>query len=203
MKETTKAILREWIESIMIAVVLALFIRTFFVQAFRIPSGSMRDTLMEGDKIMVNKLLFGPKIPLTSFSFPSIREPRRGDIVVFVYPQDRSKDFIKRVVAVGGDTVEIQDKRLIVNGDEQTEPFKQHISPQVLSEKQSPRDNMPPITVPKGFLFVMGDNRDASHDSRFWRFVPIEDVKGKAFMIYYSAQHLPNIRWRRFFKIIR
>jgi signal peptidase I len=107
MKESTKLAIKEWVESILIAVILALFIRAFFIQAFKIPTGSMKPTLKEGDKIMVNKLIFGPKIPFTNFRFPGIKEPKRGDIIVFIYPEDRKKDFIKRLVALGGDTLEI------------------------------------------------------------------------------------------------
>ena len=117
MKQSTKHAIREWVESIVIAVILALFIRAFFIQAFKIPSGSMRPTLQEGDKIMVNKLLFGPKVPFTDYRFPGLREPERGDIIVFVYPEDTKKDFIKRLVAVGGETIEISNGNILIGGE--------------------------------------------------------------------------------------
>ncbi|MBN1871399.1 MAG: signal peptidase I [Candidatus Omnitrophica bacterium] len=192
MKETTKAILREWVESIIIAVVLALFIRTFFIQAFRIPSGSMRNTLMEGDKIMVNKLLFGPKIPFTNFTFPSIREPRRGDIVVFVYPQDRKKDFIKRIIARGGETVEISKGNILING----EPIK--YPPEVTKRYYYNRgfygQEGKAIRVPMGNYFVLGDNSDSSRDSRYWGFVPREDIIGRAMFIWWPPWRMQILK---------
>jgi len=173
---------RENIEAILIAVVIALFIRTFLVQAFKIPSGSMLETLQIGDQILVNKFIYGVKIPFTDGRvLIPFKDPQPGDIVVFKYPEDPSKDFIKRVVAVAGDTVSIVDKQLYVNGDPVVdEPYAMY------SRLPTHVDNMPPVQVPENKLFVMGDNRDNSHDSRFWGFVDLSAVKGKAFMIYWS-----------------
>ena len=197
-----RTVFQEYSEAFVVAVILAILIRAFIVQAFKIPSSSMESTLLVGDHILVNKFIYGVRIPFTHLRWPGLRSPSRGDVIVFVFPMDRSKDFIKRVVGVGGDTVEIVDKKVFVNGKEQVEPYVQHISPEIQPGSLSPRDNMAPIKVPKGYLFVMGDNRDASHDSRFWRFVPVEDVKGEAFLIYYSALRFPYIRWGRLFHVI-
>ncbi|MEX1299169.1 MAG: signal peptidase I [Desulfotignum sp.] len=185
---------RENIEAILIAVVIALFIRTFIVQAFKIPSGSMLETLQIGDHILVNKFIYGIKIPFTDGRvLIPIKKPQRGDIVVFKYPEDPSKDFIKRVVAVAGDTVSIVDKQLYVNGEPVTdEPYAMY------SRYPTHVDNMRPVKVPENKLFVMGDNRDNSHDSRFWGFVDLSAVKGKAFMIYWSWDREKfGIRWQR------
>jgi signal peptidase I len=185
---------RENIEAILIAVVIALFIRTFIVQAFKIPSGSMLETLQIGDHILVNKFIYGIKIPFTDGQILiPIKEPQRGDIVVFKYPEDPSKDFIKRVVAVAGDTVSIADKQLYVNGEPVTdEPYAMY------SRYPTHVDDMSPVKVPENKLFVMGDNRDNSHDSRFWGFVDLSSVKGKAFMIYWSWDREKfGIRWHR------
>jgi len=192
MKDTTKVILREWIESIIIAVVLALFIRTFFIQAFRIPSGSMRDTLVEGDKIMVNKLLFGPRIPFTDFRLPALREPRRGDIIVFIYPQNEKKDFIKRVIATGGETVEIDNGNIIINGRTINSP------PEVIKRYyqnggfycQEGR----PVKVPTDSFFVLGDNTESSKDSRYWGFVPRENVIGRAMFIWWPPWRMRPLK---------
>ncbi len=197
-----RTVFQEYSEAFVVAVILAILIRAFIVQAFKIPSSSMESTLLVGDHILVNKFIYGVRIPFTHLRWPRFRSPSRGDVIVFVFPMDRSKDFIKRVVGVGGDTVEIVDKKVFVNGKELVEPYVQHISPEIQPGSLSPRDNMGPIKVPKGYLFVMGDNRDASHDSRFWRFVPVEDVKGEAFLIYYSALRFPFIRWGRLFHVI-
>jgi signal peptidase I len=185
---------RENIEAILIAVVIALFIRTFIVQAFKIPSGSMLETLQIGDHILVNKFIYGIKIPFTDGKILiPLKTPERGDIVVFEYPEDPSKDFIKRVVAVAGDTVSIVDKQLYVNGEPVTdEPYAHY------SRLPTHVDNMPPLTVPENKLFVMGDNRDNSHDSRFWGFVDLSAVKGEAFMIYWSWDRDKfGVRWHR------
>jgi signal peptidase I len=185
---------RENIEAILIAVVIALFIRTFIVQAFKIPSGSMLETLQIGDQILVNKFIYGVKIPFTDGSvLIPFKNPKRGDIVVFKYPEDPSKDFIKRVVAVAGDTVAIIDKQLYVNGKPVAdEPYAMY------STLPTHADNMTPVVVPEDKLFVMGDNRDNSHDSRFWGFVDLSAVKGKAFMIYWSWDREKfGVRWDR------
>jgi len=187
-----RAIFWEYAQAILIALVLALFIRTFVVQAFKIPSGSMIKTLLIGDHILVNKLAYGVKNPVTRTVWIKSGPPERGDVIVFIYPVDRKKDFIKRVIGVPGDTVQIINKKVFVNG----KPFKeppgvQHTDPHIIPGSVQPRDNFGPVTVPDEMLFVMGDNRDQSYDSRFWGFVPLKDVKGKAFIIYWSwdAEH--------------
>jgi signal peptidase I len=198
--KSNRNIFQEYSEAFVVAVVLAIIIRALFVQAFKIPSGSMQPTLLIGDHILVNKLIYGIRIPFTDKRFPEFVQPRRGDVIVFVFPEDRTKDFIKRVVAVAGDTIEIRNKQLILNGQPVTNPHARYSSNMVYPGDMNRRDNMKPETVPPGHLFVMGDNRDESHDSRFWGFVPLEDVKGEAFLIYYSAH--PD-GWRRLFNVIR
>lgn len=185
------------------AIILAILIRALFVQAFKIPSSSMEPTLLVGDHILVNKFVYGIRIPFTDGRWPKFKEPKAGDVIVFTYPVEREKDFIKRAVAVEGDTVEIRDKRLYVNGKEQVNPHAVYRSRDVLRSDQSPRDNKGPVKVPPGHLFVMGDNRDFSHDSRWWGFVPVQDVKGEAFLIYYSTASFPVVRWGRLFNVIR
>ena len=182
-----KGALRENIEAIIIAVLLAMFIRTFIVQAFKIPSGSMKDTLLIGDHILVNKFIYGIKLPFTDgTNLLSLTDPKRRDIVVFKYPEDPDKDFIKRVVGIAGDTVEVKDKKLYVNGELQDdEPYAIHTDPRNIPGKFSARDNFGPFTVPDHSLFVMGDNRDNSHDSRFWGVVDLKAIRGKAFIIYW------------------
>ncbi|SMC83543.1 signal peptidase I Serine peptidase. MEROPS family S26A [Desulfocicer vacuolatum DSM 3385] len=195
-----KGALRENVEAILIAIVLALFIRTFVVQAFKIPSGSMKNTLLIGDHILVSKFIYGIKVPFTDgYTLIPLKDPKRGDIVVFKYPEDPDKDFIKRVVGVGGDTVEIKNKKLYVNDQLQDHhAFAIYKDPHVIPPKFSTRDNLPKITVPENSLFVMGDNRDNSHDSRFWGFVDLKAVKGKAFIIYWSWNSDEfGVRWNR------
>lgn len=159
----------------------------------------MIPTLEIGDHILVNKFLFGTKIPLTEISFFPVREPRRNDIIVFKYPEDETKDFIKRVIGLPGDIVEIMDKRVFINGKALDEPFKIHQDSAInYSRAQRNRDNYGPVTVPEGSYFVMGDNRDKSLDSRFWGMVKGEKIKGRAFLIYLSWDKEENtIRWRR------
>lgn len=201
--KSQRTIFQEYSEAFVVAIILAILIRAVFVQAFKIPSSSMEPTLLVGDHILVNKLLYGIRIPFTDERWPRISIPKRGDVIVFVYPEDRTKDFIKRVVAVGGDTVEVRNKRVFVNGKLYDNPHARNYDTRIIPETAGPRDNMASVKVPKDTLFVMGDNRDYSHDSRFWGFVPVEDVKGEAFLIYYSAQNFPSVRWDRFFKVIR
>ncbi len=197
--------LKEYGQAILVALVIALFVRTFIVQAFKIPSGSMIQTLLIGDHILVNKFIYGVKNPVTRATWIKMGDPKRGDVIVFIFPLDRSKDFIKRVIGVAGDTIKIVNKKVYVNG----KPFKdppgvQHTDPNILPAGVSPRDNMGPIRVPKGDLFVMGDNRDQSFDSRFWGFVPVKNVKGKAFIIYFSwNSQKRSVRWNRFCKLIK
>lgn len=201
-----KSSLRENIEAIIIAVIIAMFIRTFIIQAFKIPSGSMLETLQIGDHILVNKFIYGVKIPFTDGKdLVSIKDPEKGDIVVFKYPEDPSKDFIKRVIATGGDTLEIINKKLYVNdklviGEE----YAIHKSNKIYSAMVSSRDNLRKISVPENKLFVMGDNRDNSHDSRFWGFVDLKALKGKAFIIYWSWNKSQfGVRWNRIGDILR
>ena len=206
MKKQTaqKSKVREYAEAIVIAVVIAFFIRTFIVQAFKIPSGSMKPTLQIGDHILVNKFIYGVKLPLFRNTLIQVSEPKREDIVVFIYPQDRSKDFIKRVIGVAGDTVEMKDKKLFLNGKPYEDPYGTYIDHVIIPGSMQPRDNFGPITVPKGSIFVMGDNRDASLDSRFWGFVELKDVLGKAFVIYLSwDSENTTVRWSRLGHLLR
>jgi signal peptidase I len=205
-KQKKKSVLRENIEAIVIAFLIAIVIRTFAVQAFKIPSGSMLSTLQIGDHILVNKILLGTPvdIPFTNinlFRMPGIREPKRGDIVVFKYPEDPKRDFIKRVIAVGGDVVESKDKSVFVNNKKLTELYVQHVDMLVKPRIMDKRDNFGPVTVPKGMVFVMGDNRDQSYDSRFWGFVDEKQIKGKAMIIYWSWDS--DKTWVRFSRIGR
>ncbi len=191
-----KGALRENIEAIAVAVILALFIRTFVVQAFKIPSGSMKDTLLIGDHILVNKFIYGVKAPFLNKTIIPINDPQRDDIIVFEFPEDPKKDFIKRVVGLPGDVIEIRNKKLFINGDRVKNSHVIYNDPKVYAAQ--PRDNLGPITVPEGKLFVMGDNRDASYDSRFWGFVDLVAVKGKAFIIYWSwDRDAFDVRWGR------
>ncbi|MBL7070968.1 MAG: signal peptidase I [Candidatus Omnitrophica bacterium] len=192
MRHSTKAIIREWVESIVIAVVLALFIRAFFIQAFRIPSGSMRPTLKEGDKIMVNKLLYGPKIPFTDIKLPGLRKPMRGDIIVFKYPEDEKKDFIKRLVGEGGEAVEISNGDIIINGKSLDGP------PEVenihyYNKGYYGRSGWP-VDVPEDDYFVLGDNSASSKDSRYWGFVPQENVIGRAMFIWWPPWRIQKLK---------
>ena len=192
MKEHTKLIIKEWVESILIAVILALFIRTFFIQAFKIPSGSMKPTLQEGDKIMVNKLLFGPKVPFTNYRIPSLRKPKRGDIIVFVYPEDKKKDFIKRLVAVSAETIEIADGNILINGQMAED------SPEMLKLYYYNRGGYgregEAIKVPEDSYFVLGDNSNSSRDSRYWGFVPKENIIGRAMFIWWPPWRIQFLK---------
>lgn len=200
MSQKKKSSWRENIEAILIAVVIALFIRTFIVQAFKIPSGSMLETLQIGDQILVNKFIYGVKIPFTNGkTLIPVKTPQRNDIVVFKYPEDPSKDYIKRVIAVAGDTLEIVNKNLYVNDQlVPDQPWAQYKDHRILPGQITTRDNLRKITVPANKLFVMGDNRDNSHDSRFWGFVDLSEVRGEAIIIYWSwdKAHF-SVRWNR------
>lgn len=201
-----KSSLRENIEAILIAIVIAMFIRTFIVQAFKIPSGSMLETLQIGDQILVNKFIYGVKIPFTDGKkLISVKDPKKGEIVVFKYPEDPSKDFIKRVVATGGDTLQIIDKKLYVNDElVKNEPYAVYGTNKIYPGTTSPRDNLRKIKVPENNLFVMGDNRDNSHDSRFWGFVDLKAVRGRAFIIYWSWNKTTfRPRWNRMGDILK
>jgi len=181
-----KNIYREYAESIAIAILLALVIRTYLVQAFKIPSGSMENTLAIGDHLLVNKFIYGTKLPFSDKRVLKIRDPKRGDVIVFEYPEDPSKDFIKRVIGTPGDVVEEKDKKVYVNGKLYVNPHEIHKEKDLIPKEVNPRDNFGPITVPPSSYFVMGDNRDRSYDSRFWGFVPMDKIKGLAFIKYWS-----------------
>ena len=199
-----KSRLRENIEAILIAVVLALFIRTFIIQAFKIPSGSMKETLKIGDHILVNKFIYGVKLPFSQTTIIPVKNPKRGDIIVFKFPEDPGKDFIKRVIGVAGDVIEIQDKQVFVNHKHPDQSYGVYKDPHVIPAGLQPRDNFGPVTVPKNSLFVMGDNRDCSYDSRFWGFVDLKKVKGKAFIIYWSWDKGNfDVRWSRIGSLLK
>jgi len=197
-KNGKKGVFREYAEAAIIAILLALFIRTFVVQAFKIPSGSMEPTLLVGDHILVNKFLYGVKIPFTNATLIPISEPERGDVIVFIYPVDTSKDFIKRVIGLPGDTLKIVGDEIIINGKKYEDDKGFYSKQRGDSGRELKKTVFGPITVPEDQLFVMGDNRNHSYDSRFWGFVPVSSVKGKAFIIYWSWPH-----WERFLDIVR
>ncbi|MBI3327760.1 MAG: signal peptidase I [Nitrospinae bacterium] len=192
-----KSLFREYAESIIIAIVLALVIRAFVVQAFKIPSGSMEDTLLIGDHILVNKFAYGIQIPFVEFKlhlFGLLGSPGRGDIIVFPFPRDPSRDFIKRVVGLPGDRIQVHNHHVYLNGGALKEPFVKLDEQMAL--RSSPYRNWGPEVVPPGKLFVMGDNRDNSADSRDWGFLEDEKVKGRAFMIYWSWDgSAPKVAW--------
>ena len=188
-----KSTLREYVEAAVIAVLLALFIRAFVVQAFKIPSGSMEPTLLVGDHILVNKFIYGVKLPYLQTTLIPISKPKRGDVIVFIYPEDRSKDFIKRVIGLPGDKIQVQGEQVLING-------KPYDDKHAYYDEGGGNVNRSfgPVVVPKDDYFVMGDNRDHSMDSRFWGFVSSKDILGKAFIIYWSWPH-----WDRFFYLVR
>jgi signal peptidase I len=201
-----KSQLREYVEALGVALLLALAIRTFVVQAFKIPSGSMLPTLQIGDHILVNKFLYGPRleIPLTQMSLgrlPGLRKPRPGDVIVFIWPKDRSKDFIKRVIAVEGQTVEVRNRQVFIDGKPWDDPHATWVMQRGLGGAAG--DNYGPYTVPADHVFVMGDNRDQSYDSRFWGPVPIADIKGEALVIYWSWDGPDRwVRWERLGRLV-
>ena len=200
----TKSKIREFIEAILTAFLIAAFIISFVVQAFKIPSGSMIPTLVVGDHLFVNKFIYGVKIPYFRKTIIPITDPKRGDVVVFIYPQDRSKDFIKRVIGTAGDKIEMKNKKLFINDQAYADPYGVYHDPMIYPGTAQPRDNFGPVTVPPDSLFVMGDNRDHSLDSRFWGFVDLKDVQGKAFILYWSwNSEEKNVRWDRVAKLIK
>ncbi len=190
--------LKEYAEALIFALILAFFIRSFVVQAFKIPSGSMLETLQIGDHLLVNKFIYGIKIPFTDTTLIPVSDPKFQDIVVFEFPEDPSKDFIKRVIGLPGDRIEIRKKQVFRNGQLLREPYIQHTDPREVEQ----RDNIPAFTVPKNTYFVMGDNRDESYDSRFWGFVEREKMQGKALILYWSWENFSNIRWNRIGKLL-
>jgi len=191
-KPSRKSVFREYVESLLIAVVLALVVRTFFLQAFKIPTGSMRPTLMEGDRILVNKVVYGIKIPFIDKRLPAIRPPQRGDLVVFRSPDDHRRDFIKRLVAVEGDLVEIQNLHLWVNGRPLTDPpiFRQLVYYNRGGYGQSGKA----VRVPPGHYFFLGDNSASSRDSRYWGFLPGDQIIGRAFLIYWPPRRIRALK---------
>ena len=225
-----KSTVREYFESIVIAVILALFIRTFVVQAFKIPTGSMEENLLIGDHLLVNKFVFAPNATALERAVLPMGSLKRSDVVVFKYPEEPERDFIKRVIGLPGETVEIKDKTVYVNGQALVEPYAhfeepplRHDDPEYGLRNEGARDNWGPEVVPAGQLFVMGDNRDNSRDSRFWRFLPRDQVKGRALLVYWSynasreeyartglvawikdtLSAFGKTRWNRFFHVIR
>lgn len=186
-----KSVIRDWAESIIIAFLLALVIRAFLVQAFKIPTGSMRMTLIEGDLILVNKFIYGAKVPLTNWRLPVFRTPKRGDVIVFIYPEDKSKDFIKRLVGLPGDVVEIKGGSIYINNKPATEPIFNQIYYYNRGELGSVGQK---IVVPLDSYFVLGDNSATSKDSRYWGFVPKNNLLGQAMIIYWPLQRIKLIK---------
>jgi signal peptidase I len=197
-----KSKVREYAETLVIALAIALFVRSFVVQAFKIPSSSMEPTLLVGDHILVNKFLYGIRIPVIGKKAFAFSQPRRGDVIVFIFPNDRSKDYIKRVIGLPGEKVEIKERKIYVNDRLVEDPWG-HFS----SWGPGGRDTYGPKMVPPNSLFVMGDNRDNSEDSRYWGFVPLDDVLGKAFVMYWSwdwraSSLVAKVRWKRIGSLI-
>lgn len=203
MKKDKKRLVKEYTKAIITALIVAFLIRTFVVQAFKIPSGSMIPTLLIGDHILVNKFIYGIKVPFTDKKILTFRKPQRGDIIVFKYPEDPKKDFIKRVIAIEGDTIELKDKTVYVNRKATIEPYVNYTDSYTIPAGSSPRDNLRPLIVPKDSVFVMGDNRDQSYDSRYWGFVNVKDIKGKAFIIYWSWDSKKWLRINRIGKLVK
>jgi signal peptidase I len=227
-KKSDKGVVREYFELIAETAVFVFFVMTFVVQAFQIPTGSMEPTLLIGDFLLVNKLAYArPVLPLEDVLLPNKRL-ERDDIIVFKYPREMNKDFVKRIIGLEGEKVEIRDKQVFIDGRPLDEPFKVHSDTQVFSRSDSYhyddliRDNYGPVVVPPGHCFAMGDNRDNSADSRYWGFLPLDNIKGRPWVIYFSykaerdawqktavsdrlrkfATFLPRARWGRMLKII-
>jgi signal peptidase I len=190
-----KSVIREYFESIVIAVILALFIRTFVVQAFKIPTGSMEENLLIGDHLLVNKFVFGPSATALERAVLPMASLKRGEVVVFKYPEEPDRDFIKRVIGLPGETVELREKKVYINGTPLNEPYVHFLAPPRTGVPEfnevtsfDVRERYGPVTVPPNQYFVMGDNRDNSQDSRYWGFLPRDLVKGKALVIYWSYE---------------
>jgi len=201
-KKKQKSKVREYAETIIIALAIALVVRTFVVQAFKIPSESMKPTLLVGDRILVNKFIYGIRIPLIGKRAFPLSAPQRGDVIVFIFPQDRSKDFIKRVIGLPGDKVEIRGREIYINDHLIVDPWGVYVPEDFIGSK-----NYGPEMVPPHSLFVMGDNRNNSQDSRYWGFVPLDDVLGKAFIRYWSWDWqsfslASKVRWGRIGRLI-
>lgn len=233
-RRRAKGLVRDWLEFIVTLTIMVFFIRTAVVEAYRIPSSSMEDTLLVGDFLMVNKFLYGIRtpdwigIPFTGIGFdvphtrlPAFRQPKRGDIIVFKYPKNPSQNYIKRCVGLPGDTIQIKDKVLLINGKPFKDPPKAkytdwRICPAGVNQREiyppgaGNRDNYGPIVVPEDHYFMMGDNRDNSSDSRYWGFLPEDNILGKATIIYFSwDKQIPfyrfydKIRWERIASLIK
>jgi signal peptidase I len=214
-----KSVAREYFESLVIAVVLALFIRTFVVQAFKIPTGSMEPNLLIGDHLLVNKFVFGPLLSGLERTILPMKDIARRDVIVFKYPEEPERDFIKRVIGLPGDQIEVRRKRVLVNGQPLDEPYVYYMdAPPPLPLEMAaddpqgaggdPRESYGPVTVPPNHFFVMGDNRDNSQDSRYWGFLPRHYVKGRALVIYWSydadgGNILTGTRWNRLLHQVR
>jgi signal peptidase I len=230
-QKTALYVLKEYLESFAIALIFALIVKCSVVEAYKIPSGSMEDTLLVGDFLLANKFIYGAKLPIpfTNIHLPALRDPKPGDIVIFKYPRNPKVNYIKRCVAVEGQTVEIKDKILYVDGKKfPNPPLSKYTDPRTRPQGRDPRDNFGPYKIPKGHLFMMGDNRDNSADSRYWGTLPRELVMGKAMIIHwswspdpqapavrgsdplsipknigYNVLHFPNrVRWNRLFTTI-
>ena len=177
----------DYTKSIIVALILAFIIKTSIVEAYKIPSSSMEDTLLVGDFILANKFIYGARVPFTSWHLPALRNPEPGDVVIFRWPVDDQTNYIKRCVAKAGQTVEIRDKVLMVDGEISSDPeFAKFTDRKVFSALEDRRDNLAPFTIPAGHIFCMGDNRDNSYDSRFWGTVPLDKVEGEALIIHWS-----------------
>jgi signal peptidase I len=186
-----KSAIREWIESIIIAFILAVIIRTFVVQAFKIPTGSMRPTLLEGDIILVNKFLYGAKIPFMDLRLPRVRDPQRGDCIVFIYPENPKKDFIKRLVGLPEEVLEIRSGTIFINGKPVLDPVFSRV---YYYNKGDLAEEGKAIVIPKDQYFVLGDNSASSQDSRYWGFVPKKNILGKAILIYWPLKRIRIIK---------
>jgi len=208
-----KSVAREYFESLVIAVALALFVRTFVFQAFKIPTGSMEKNLLIGDHLIVNKMVFAPTVTGVERAILPGREIRRGDVIVFKYPEDPERDFIKRVIGLPGDKIELHRKKVFVNGQPLDENYVQYLEPPSTDgpvKNDDVREEYGPVTVPPDQYFMMGDNRDNSQDSRFWGFMPRSYVKGKALFIYFSFKEngsignlFGDVQWNRLLHRVR
>jgi signal peptidase I len=202
-----KKFVKDYLEPIILAVLIALFIRAFVVQAFKIPSSSMEPTLLVGDYLLVNKFIYGLRIPYTDTKFFQLKKPQRGDVIVFIFPLDPSKDFIKRVIGTEGEKVQIIQNKIYINDRLINDPWGHFVTHDFPRSYLQRMEDFGPVVVPKNSLFVMGDNRDNSEDSRFWGFLRVDAVLGRAFIIYFSwdwnAENLfDKVRWSRIGKMI-
>jgi len=208
-----KSVFREYFESLVVAVILALFVRTWVFQAFQIPTGSMENNLLVGDHLIVNKMVFAPAVTAFERALLPDRPIKRGDIIVFKFPQEPDRDFIKRVIGLPGDKLELHHKKVFINGTALNEPYVQYLeqpNPNAPPKTDDVREEYGPVVVPAGQYFMMGDNRDNSQDSRYWGFMPATYVKGEALFIYFSftenaplSHFFTGVRWNRIFGRVR